>query len=117
MKLSLLPLLVVGIATIVPLPVRAEDNAKTATFRGAGVTLEAPGAKIHDYVLVVEGDPGVKHSFRIDRETTKILDPNDKVLKDSWTAVSAALNQSVEVTYTPGKTEPYSAITVKCLEQ
>jgi hypothetical protein len=116
MKLSLLPLLVFSIATIVPLPTRAQDNGKTATFRGAGVTLEAPGAKIHDYVLVVEGG-GVKHSFRIDRETTKILDPNDKVLKDSWTAVSAALNQSVEVTYTPGKTEPYLAITVKCLEQ
>jgi hypothetical protein len=116
MKLSLLPLLVCSFATIVLVPARAQDNAKVATFQGAGVTLEAPSAKIHDYVLVVEGG-GVKHSFRIDRETTKILDPNDKVLKDSWTAVSEALNQSVEVTYTPGKTEPYLAITVKCLEQ
>lgn len=116
MKLFLLPVFVFSIATIVPLPARAQDSAKTATFRGAGVSLQAPGAKIHDYVLVVEGG-GVKHSFRIDRDATKILDPNDKVLKDSWSAVSAALNQSVEVTYTPGKTEPYLAITVKCLEQ
>jgi hypothetical protein len=116
MKLSLLPLLAFSVATIFLLPARAQDNPKPAVFRGAGVTLEAPGAKIHDYVLVVEGG-GVKHSFRIDRETTKILDPDDKVLKDSWTTVSAALNQSVEVTYTPGKTEPYLAITVKCLEQ
>jgi hypothetical protein len=112
----LLGSLLLSFATLAPLTAPAQENGKEATFQGAGVTLEAPGAKIHDYVLVVEGG-GVKHSFRIDRETTKILDPNDKVLKDSWNSVPQALNQSVEVTYKPGGSEPYLALKVKCLEQ
>src|ERR1041385_7289859 len=89
--------LVFGIATLAPLMAPAQENGKEATFRGAGASLQAPSAKIHDYVLVVEGG-GEKHSFRIDRVTTQVVDPSDKILKDSWTSVSQALNQSVEVT-------------------
>jgi hypothetical protein len=112
----LLGALFLSIATLVPLTAPAQESKKDATFRGAGASLQAPSAKVHDYVLVVEGG-SEKHSFRIDRDTTQVLDPNGKILKDSWTSISPALNQSVEVTYKLGGSEPYLAVKVQCLEQ
>ncbi|HYR21496.1 MAG TPA: hypothetical protein VEP30_01050 [Chthoniobacterales bacterium] len=96
------------------LPALAQTKQNVATCRGAGLTLHSPLAlkNIHDYVLEVQCEPEKKVSFRLVVDSTKILDAQGQPTKD----FERALNQSVEVTYEVGKSEPYRTIEVKCLE-
>jgi hypothetical protein len=96
----LLAISILSLVVATALPIRAEDENQT--FRGAGQSADGS-------VLTVSGG-GETHKFQVGR-STKILDSEGKA-----TNLAHALNQSVEVTYS-GKKEPYSAITVQCLEQ
>lgn len=99
---------------VITLPVTAQKKENVATCRGAGITLHSPLAfkNIHDYVLEVQCEPDKKVSFRMVVDSTKVLDAQGQPVK----GFERALNQTVEVTYEVGKSEPYRAIQVKCLE-
>jgi hypothetical protein len=99
---------------VVTVPALAQKKENVATCRGAGITLHSPLAfkNIHDYVLEVQCEPEKKVSFRMVVDSTKVLDAQGQPVKD----FERALNQTIEVTYEVGKSEPYQAIQVKCLE-
>jgi hypothetical protein len=96
----LLAVSILSLALTAALPILAADENQS--FRGAAQSADGS-------VLTVSGG-GETHKFQVSR-STKVLDSEGKA-----TDLAHALNQSVEVTYS-GKKEPYSAITVQCLEQ
>jgi hypothetical protein len=102
-----------SIEVVAPSSAPARKEANVATYRGFGLILAAPNpwAKLHDYVLTVQSGENEKRSFRIVRDSTKIVDAQGKPVD-----LPQALNRTVEVTYEAGQSEPYQAIQVQFQE-